>query len=1362
MSDAYTDDSNAKRGWMTPEEGTPPAPEEHAQAKGWKVSALPQDMAEVPDTPGGWHRPRPADTTLTPSDETILIVLPGDAETAPPDATPVAPEDLPPVLSPEDALQTLPGDEPETAVESAEVYDSAPLSPEDALSMVALMGDDEEEEEAGVRTELLALDMLAGAEAPADTTEEAPAAEHAEDPAEVARRKLAELESASRAGGTTYLAPEAEPGAAQQAPSLSSAEMRREELARRFATKQEEIAHLRTLYQQNTITPEQFEAELQARMILDDDQIWWRMGADDAQWYKFVDEQWVPAIPPLPQSARAALSTDRFSPDVYDSTLPYLSDSGAQVEVSTPGDTVMSAGFTPAPSAAPTDLDSTIVGPAAYRETLDAGVTQPGATLRSEVSSLGYGSSTSIESAVDETVPPQIDAVPIGELAQQAQLRQRSAAARNAVLILVAAIALFLIAGALILFLANGWYSGIVSTYEPQIAGLAAYAPEFQTVVIQDAAGREIAQLSNSGDRRKVELNQINPYLIHAVISTRNPTFYTDPGWDTGKTISAWFSSLGGQAAEPQRTITQLVAENLVLAAQPRIGTPLDLVVVAGEMSQRYSKDFILGLFLNEFSFGNNSFGAEAAARFYFDKAAADLNLPEAALLAAIMENPTGIDPVTNPGIIKPAIENVFARMAAVGCLDIPGRGRTCVSQADFNTPQVIRQKANVELARYEPRALVTRYPHFVNLVRQQLEAVYGQELYRRGFVVRTTLESTAQNLAEDLLRARLQELSGTGITVGAVMWTDPATGAVRAYVGSPDYDDPFIQGQRDYAREYLQPGGAIAPIVYATAFEGVDRNGNGSIDFGDYTTAGHLAWDVPAQYPGTSTQPPFSPQNINGAYYGPVTVREALVNQLAPATTRIYQEYGDAAFVAMAEKMGISFNSDAVFGLPTAVGNTPVRLRDLMTAYGTIASGGVRRRVYVISAITDSNGVTVELPEIIKPPEERVLSAQIAFLLQNILSDDLSRFTNLFPRNSALTLGGQPTQNFVAAVAATNQARTSLWTIGFTTNAVVGVWLGTPDSNVVFTNQTGFTAAAPLWNSVMRTMLAGISGQSQPRPFPDPGNMSVLAICAVTGTIYEQGVCPGPGRSEYFAQTRQPLPVALGPVVRVTINSWTRLRVSQYCNNPEDQIQATFLNTTDPFIIAYLQSPQGQPFAQRLGLTEVAPAPTAECDVNTQLPTLVLNPPATSPVQGNVQITGQVAGTANFSNWQIEVAALGSNVFELLPGFPTQADQPVPNSVLATWNTVGRPDGAYTVRLTAFSNENGRMIRSQTFNVDNPEPTPTPPPTQIPTPFPTFVPIETFPPVGTLPPAFTSQPTQPGFTPLPFDPLPTSTPDPF
>ena len=349
--------------------------------------------------------------------------------------------------------------------------------------------------------------------------------------------------------------------------------------------------------------------------------------------------------------------------------------------------------------------------------------------------------------------------------------------------------------------------SSIATSADRGPRGLSA---RFQTVVIQDAERREIARIADGGDRVEVELSEISPYLIHAVISTRNPTFFDDPGWDTGTTISTWVNDLtGGSSAVPSPTITQLVANNLVLA-QGGTAADVDLVVVSGEMVQRYSKDFILRLFLNEFPFGNAAFGVEAASRFYFQKSAADLNLPEAALLAAIMENPGGIDPVTNKGIVKPAIENVFSRMAQVGCLDnIPGEGRLCISQADFSTAQVIRQKADVELRTYEPRNVRTEYPHFVNLVRQQLEAVYGSELYQRGFTVQTTLVPVAQTAAQGYLQERIRELSGSGVTTGAIMWTDPATGAIRAYIGSPDYDTPIFRS-RDYARDFIQPGHTI------------------------------------------------------------------------------------------------------------------------------------------------------------------------------------------------------------------------------------------------------------------------------------------------------------------------------------------------------------------------------------------------------------------------------------------------------------------------------------------------------------------------------------------------------------------------
>lgn len=1350
MPNTQTDDPTPQGGWHTPEDESAVAPTTTA-LPGWKVPALPTELPELPETSGGWHRPRMPDTTLTVHDETVVLMPTEEALTSLPDAKQVATQDLPQVLSPEEALQTLPS-EPQATEKQAESVPAEPLSPEDALSMVMLAGDEDEEEEAGIRTELLALNMLAGEDIPLRPAEESAAESatpaHADDPAEVARRKLAELDAAAAAE------PVAAP-AVSAVPALTGEQMRAQELARRFSQTQEDIEQLRLLYQKGTITPEQFEAELQNRMIIDDDQIWWRMGADDAAWYKYVGEQWTPAVPPLQQGARAGLQTERLHPsanDPFGSTLPYIGDSAPVEEHSGPAGTMpMSIGYTPLPNYVPTeDLDNTSVSPAAFRDSLDhptvAGTTAPIGT-RTGSGALGYGSSPGIQSAVDETLPPQIDyTMPVGTLAQEAEQRYRTNTARNVVLVLVGVIALGLIAVAIGLVVANNWYAGIVDEYEPQIVALASYQPEFQTVVIQDAEKREIARLADGGDRVEVNLDAISPFLIHAVISTRNPSFYSDPGWDTGSTINAF---LGGAAAPTSPTITQLVARSLVLSRAGEF-TDVDQLVVAGELSQRYSKDFILRLFLNEFPFGNTTFGAEAAARFYFQKGASELNLPEAALLAAIMENPAGVDPVTNRGIVKPAIENVFARMLAVGCLNIPGRGQTCVSQADFNTATVIRQKADLELKTYSPRGLTTQYPHFVNLVRQQLEAVYGNEMYQRGFTVQTTLVPVAQNAARDLLRQRLQELTGTGITVGAVMWTDPANGAIRAYIGSPDYDDPNIQGQRDYARDYLQPGGAMMPIVYAAAIDGVDRNGNGQYEFGEYLTAGHLVWDVPAQYPASPTSPPFAPQNLDGRFYGPISVREALANQYAAAATRVYAEIGDAVFQQMADKMGLQFAADTVFGLSTAVGETRVRLKDLMTAYATIANGGVRRPVYAIDRIIDRSGAEVALPEQIKPIEARAFSPQIAWVLQNILSDDLARNSVLFPRNSALTLQGQPNQNFVGAVAATNAARTNLWTIGFTTNAVVGIWLGTPDSTVSFSNQTGLSAVAPLWNRTISLVIAGLGSRNPPRSFPDPTGMTFQPVCSLTGTAYVQSQCAGTARNELFPQTRQPIPPELGPVINVAVNTWTNLRAnSQFCGAAEDTVQRAFVNTTDAFIINWLRSNEGRNTAQRLGLgSDPQAAPTTECDVNTQLPIAnIVSPANQQTVMGEVPIIGQVQVPANFNRWQLEFAPQGSAQYQLLPGFPQQAQQPNANSQIATWDTRTIPNGVYSLRMAVISNDGGYVYRGVNIAVNNPLPTPTPTPTLEPSPFPTFPPFDQA-------------------TPIPFDTIPTfgasPTPDPF
>ncbi|MCU0475894.1 MAG: transglycosylase domain-containing protein, partial [Anaerolineae bacterium] len=833
-----------RSGWSTPDpaHAATPAPVEAEKARrGYKVKALPDAMPELPDNPGGWHRPRAEDTLLRPSDETIVIVPIDEDDDAPapelpPEAVPATPEEVERFLSPEDLLAELDTEADAPLSETAAIRATdVPLSPEDALSMLDADDEADDAPSTDFRTEMMAVGLLGGAKpAEADDPDLDPAPANPDDPAEIARRRMAELAG----GGAAIAVAPSEPTPA----ALESQRMADEVLGQRFFNVQQQMAQLRGLVQSGQITPEMAEAEINARQLIiqTDDGRYWRMSLYEPTWLRSTADGmgWEQNV--TPPWLENYLSTQRMNPnDPLNSGLPTL-DTGLQESSAMGGAATVAMGsldYAALPNQVPVnDMGQTVVGTAAFRDQLDmsdpgaqptvAGRTLAGATVVG--GSVGYGSAqpAGIPSALDESQPPDLDYAAEGELAEQADRAQRSNTTRNVVLGLVALVALALLAGAGGLFLANQWYEGIVARYDADLSAVATYEPDFQTVILQDRDGREIARLADGGDRTEVELNAISPQLIHAVISTRNPTFYTDPGWDTGTTISAYLNSLsGGGSAPVNKTITQLVAESLVLGGGNTSATDADLIVVAGEMSQRYSKDEILRLFLNESAFGNNTYGVEAAAQFYFGKSAADVNLIEAALLAAIMENPSTVDPVSNRAIKQP-IQSVLRRMVGVGCLDIPGRGQTCVTANDISETNVrfVRDLATVELLPFRPRQVTTQYPHFVQLVRQQLEAVYGQDLYSRGFRVKTTLFSAAQDSAQVLLRQRLTELTGSGLTTGAAVYINPRTGAVLAYIGSPDFNNAAIQGQRDYLRDYRAPGSAIAPLVYAAALEGVDK----------------------------------------------------------------------------------------------------------------------------------------------------------------------------------------------------------------------------------------------------------------------------------------------------------------------------------------------------------------------------------------------------------------------------------------------------------------------------------------------------------------------------------------------------------
>jgi len=640
-------------------------------------------------------------------------------------------------------------------------------------------------------------------------------------------------------------------------------------------------------------------------------------------------------------------------------------------------------------------------------------------------------------------------------------------------------------------------------------------------------------------------------------------------------------------------------------------------------------------------------------------------------------------------------MDYVIQRMQTVGCLTVrPGGQPFCV---DSNVVrQAVVQKAQVNAATYTPREVRFKYPHFVQFVTQYIESVYGSgEMYRRGFVIKTTLNSAIQDAAEAGLDQTMANLINTGVTTGSVMVTDPRNGAVKAMVGSPDFNNESIDGQVNGALTWQQPGSSIKPVEYLKALEGVDDNGDGRPD--RWYTPATILWDVPT----TFQNPSYTPTNFDNRYHGPLALRYALQNSYNVPAVKAYQFVGDAGFRDMATRLGLSFPEGATFGLPTAIGATEVTLYGMMSAFGTIANSGVRTTLYVVDSITDSSGNVVELPARAQPAQ--VIQPQIAYLMENILSDDTARAT-AFGVNGPLTISGIPTSGYVAAKTGTTNDARDLWTMGATTNTVVGVWLGRPDNGATQVRDGGYGSAAPLWN---RVMTAALQVQGRPNPFPNPPGLIQAQICSDTGTL-PPATCSSL-RTELFVQGQEPPSADQAFVQQVAVDTWTGLRANEFC--PDNRVTATVININDPTAVAWLNSPQGAADAQRLGISAgtVTTVPTDVCSVNTEVPIARI----LSPTEGQTLTTGptQVFGTASatqtFNRYQLEYAsAVQPDVFTIIGGPVTT---PQNSGVLGTWNTQQLPNGAYILRLAMFSNNGGYLYRTVNVNIVNAVPT-TPP----------------------------------------------------
>ncbi|MCA9907542.1 MAG: transglycosylase domain-containing protein [Anaerolineae bacterium] len=1400
-----TPNDEPESGWHSPQESgswrearpAAEAEEEH----GWRA---PEKTATAAASQGGWR-------TVTPS-ETALAEPVEDGEILPHEEM-EAPE-AQPEISPADALAQinqpysdapLPLSQPETtttdvvASESEEAVEVLPFDQQavaesrekddsfaDQLAELAKQAeqehtlellDEDEDEDSFSMSELVALASLVDEQPRArlqPSAEEAAEPASPDDPAEIAKRKVAELMGAAgEPGEEEYLAEDpaevarrmaqklaaSQPGGAISPPAAPTLTREEQLLLDKYRGAEDEIRGLRARFRAGQLTRDMMQAELRKHMVLDDEQVWWMMGVESDTWYRYDNGEWVPAIPRVLQLVKEG-DLDEYADAVTSpmdarlGDLPHLPDQppGGFGEGATMVSGTVQSDYEsmPLPRQVPIrDPEATIPGaPGVYMD--PASMAQP--TVASATVN-----PAEVVTAPQPAVPAVADAAPAYDIGaatplyDEARTRQQQSLLRTLLIIGGIGIAAVFLLGACGIIGGVLYYRSLAAPWEAEVAALANYQPQFRTARILAADGSVIAELTSQqgGARDTIPLGDISPYMIHAVISTENARFYDDPGWDALAIARAFFQNVfAGQVESGATTLTQEIAQNLILrdtsvSAQRK----LDEIVIASMIAQRYDKNFILQLYLNEFFFGNQSYGVEAASQFYFGHSAADLNLPESALLAGLLQAPATYDPVVNRQAAFDRMNVVLDLMARTGCLRFqhpPYEGQEfCITRGVDNGPSDIAdgglvtvQKAQIESAQYRPRQFRVRYPHFVNYVQQYIEETYGTDaMYRGGYEIRTTLVPRIQDVAQDALLRQTQSLLANGVNAGSVLVTDPRSGAILAMIGSPDFNNVQFEGQNNFAFLPQQPGSSIKPVTYAAALEGF----NGTDGQRHYMTPATVIWDVPTTY---NTTPQYSPVNFDGTFHGPQPVRYALQNSYNVPAVKTYAFVGADNFRNMAERLGLRFGANAAFGLPTALGADEVRLYDMMQAYGTLANDGLRVPLFAITQITDFQGTQVVIPEPAQP-EAQVISPALAFLMQNILSDNQAR-SAAFGLNSGLTLPGYP-DGVIAAKTGTSNDNRDLWTMGFTNNTVVGVWMGNLNNDA--TRGTTQTASVPVWNTVMRAALEGRA----PEPFTNPGGISQGQICGDTGTLFDPNVNPNCTnlRAELFLDNQPPPPASSSFVQSVAVDTWSGLRATTAC--PEYVETRTFANIDDPFAVQWLNSPAGQAVAQQLGLPiPLESIPQGECPPNQQPNIRITSPLDGQQLSGTVAITGIVSAT-DFNRFQIELAPVAQpDNFAIIAG-PFSSQVPA-NGTIMEWNTATVPNGIYRLRLAAFANNGGYVFKVVQIGVNNIVVVPT----QVPVP--TFIlPVEDTP----IPPGLTGQ-TVPVFptaqATLGFN-LPTSTP---
>ena len=565
--------------------------------------------------------------------------------------------------------------------------------------------------------------------------------------------------------------------------------------------------------------------------------------------------------------------------------------------------------------------------------------------------------------------------------------------------------------------------------------------------------------------RELISFEQIPENLKNAVLAAEDKDYFNHSGVKISSLVRALLGELTGSPSGGGGTISMQVVRSYLLSTERTYERKLKEIYLAWRLEELMSKEEILQLYFNKTFLGNRNYGFKAAYDYYFGKNFAEISVADSATLAAILQRPSAINPKKNSAKTKKRRNLILKRMFEEDLISSNQYQQSILENVDSKTyPPILELEA----------------PHFSESIRKKVLEIYGNDAFKLGLNVYTTLDSKMQlnalnsvneNLFKYQQNAKENNLNENGTSVeAAFIAMDYISGEIKAYVGGSNFKDSKF----DRVTAKLMPGSTIKPFIYSCAFENGLRPATVVVD-GPIIVKDELLEDY------------WRPKNNSGNFHGPVRLRESLIESLNSVSIKLTDMLGFEKMNSCFDRYGFSSSMD-IKDLSGALGNGLISPYELAKTFSLFPNHGVTADFFMIDKITNRKG-KVYFHNTLKGNKKR-LGEEIAFITREILKEGLNRFLKFRDLNLVIENAGGKTGT-------TNDARDT-WFVGYAENIIASSWVGKDDGSTLGDEQFGSSNALPIWLDFMNSSIDSLDDAT----FAIPEDITLVRIDKNTGKV--------------------------------------------------------------------------------------------------------------------------------------------------------------------------------------------------------------------------------------------------------------------